>query len=97
MSLKDKIGKCRVETRELAGLGAVSVRCLSARQMLAIGELPQGERAAELVAASVLDEAGEPLFACAHDAGEIEWTIFRAMLEAVNQVNALDVEEAEKK
>lgn len=77
----------------------VRVRRLSVAEMMEIGELPINRRPAAMVAAAVYENDGtdSPLFASAAEADACEWMVFQPLLEAVNRVNTIDVEEAEKK
>lgn len=99
MSIKDIIlarDNAQIVTSNVPGIGPVRIRRLKAKQMLDLANLPPQQATLVMIAASVCDDDGEPVFVNAAAVEVCDWGIVQALAKAVPLVNSLDVESAAK-
>jgi hypothetical protein len=84
----------RVSVVELPGIGRVNIRRLTLGQLKLFDEAKDNyERAKLLILHSIVDRNSEPIFATTDEVDQLEMPVFKALSDAVTDVNALKVDE----
>ncbi len=101
MTIREKIKQrsaAPIERVEIDGLGEVGVRRLKTGQMLDLSKLPAEQAGVALVASSIVEDDGAPVFANPAAVQDTDWQIVQQLINACNAVNGLQakVEAAEK-
>lgn len=71
------------------GIDEVAVRRITAGEMLDIAKMSDQEGGMALVAASIVDDHGEKVFASADDVRGVDWVLLQALIQAATQVNGI--------
>lgn len=99
MTIRERLAaaKARVVEVEAAGIGPVRLRVLASGKVLDLVKHKDQERAMlEFVAACLVDEQDQPVFASAAAVGELDWATVSALNKAAMQCNGLSIEDAGK-
>lgn len=87
-----------VVTAEIKGWGKVNVRKLTLGQLKSFDDAKDNyERAKLLILHSIVDGDAKPIFGKVEEIDALEMPLFKALSEAVSDVNALKVTEADSK
>lgn len=82
------------EEREVAGR-KVRFRILKVGEILDLAKIEDGSLSLRLIAASVVDRDGNPMFT--DPSRQLDWPLLTPLAEKAMELNHLQVEEAEKK
>jgi hypothetical protein len=98
MTLRETLAeRLKPMPHDVPELGTVLIRRITGNDAENVSAKDGLKSAFSLVSAAVLDANGTPLFASAEDAAQADWPMVQRLLKLCNQVNAVNVDAAEKK